>query len=228
MQRKLRTIERIDYRKLHNTGIRQCKEMYSEEKKLAESNNDTQSVNSETSESDNISSKLSTSNNQSMKAKLLIGEIDDFIDENPINQFVYSEDIAIYIEKISKMRTELRSISIELQNMSQKEEFQSFSDDFTQTMASIKEYIINAKSRATDIQKTDKYQEVYRKENEERNQNKRAAEFLISEVTRLSSELLYEFEKECDSSVSDEEITRRKDDLSSNLLKLDQLSNKFQ
>ena len=95
-------------------------------------------------------------------------------------------------------------------------------------MASIKEYIINAKSRATDIQKTDKYQEVYRKENEERNQNKRAAEFLISEVTRLSSELLYEFEKECDSSVSDEEITRRKDDLSSNLLKLDQLSNKFQ
>ena len=126
------------------------------------------------------------------------------------------------------MRTELRSISMELQNMSQKEEFQSFSDDFTQTMASIKEYIINAKSRATDIQKTDKYQEVYRKENEERNQNKRAAEFLISEVTRLSSELLYEFEKECDSSVSDEEITRRKDDLSSNLLKLDQLSNKFQ
>ena len=146
MQRKLRTIERIDYRKLHNTGIRQCKEMSSEEKKLAESNNDTQSVNSETSESDNISSNLRTSNNQSMKAKLLIDEIDDFIDENPINQFVYSEDIAIYIEKISKMRTELRSISIELQNMSQKEEFQSFSDDFTQTMASIKEYIINAKA----------------------------------------------------------------------------------
>ena len=228
MQRKLRTIERIDYRKLHNTGIRQCKQMSSEEKKLAESNNDTQSVNSETSESENISSNLSTSNNQSMKAKLLIDEIDDFIDENPINQFVYSEDIAIYIEKISKMRTELRSISMELQNMAQKEEFQSFSDDFTQTMASIKEYIIKAKSRATDIQKTDKYQEVYRKENEERNQNKRAAEFLISEVTRLSSELLYEFEKECDSSVSDEEITRRKDDLSSNLLKLDQLSNKFQ
>ena len=73
--------------------------MSSEEKKLAESNNDTQSVNSETSESDNISSNLSTSNNQSMKAKLLIDEIDDFIDENPINQFVYSEDIAIYIER---------------------------------------------------------------------------------------------------------------------------------
>ena len=76
--------------------------MSSEEKKLAESNNDTQSVNSETSESDNISSNLSTSNNQSMKAKLLIDEIDDFIDENPINQFVYSEDIAIYIKKFPK------------------------------------------------------------------------------------------------------------------------------
>ena len=62
MQRKLRTIERIDYRKLHNTGIRQCKEMSSEEKKLAESNNDTQSVNGETYESNNDISKLDNKN----------------------------------------------------------------------------------------------------------------------------------------------------------------------
>ena len=103
MQRKLRTIERIDYRKLHNTGIRQCKEMSSEEKKLAESNNETQLVNSETSESNN-DSKLDKSNDESvLKAKLLIDEIDDFIDENPINQYVYSEEITFSIKRITKI-----------------------------------------------------------------------------------------------------------------------------
>ena len=67
-----------------------------------------------------------------------------------------------------------------------------------------------------------------RKATEEDSQKKRSAEFLVNEVHRLTAELSTEFSKDVSGDVSDEEIMRRKDDLPSNLLKLNQLSTKFQ
>ena len=63
---------------------------------------------------------------------------------------------------------------------------------------------------------------------EENSQRKRATDFLINEVNRISNELSAEFEKECDGQVTDDEISRRKEDLPANLLKMEQLSAKFQ
>ena len=59
-------------------------------------------------------------------------------------------------------------------------------------------------------------------------QKSRSAEFLISEVTRLTDELHIEFCKETDGEVSDDEIIRRKEDLPSTSDKMNQLSSKFQ
>ena len=67
-----------------------------------------------------------------------------------------------------------------------------------------------------------------KKESEESSQKQRAAKFLINEVSRLTKELHAEFSKERTEDINDEEISRRKEELPANLLKLDQLSTKFQ
>ena len=50
----------------------------------------------------------------------------------------------------------------------------------------------------------------------------------INEVSRITKDLHSEFSKDNDGQVPDDEISRRKDDLPSNLSKLDQLSTKLQ
>ena len=59
-------------------------------------------------------------------------------------------------------------------------------------------------------------------------QKQQAAKFLITEVTRLTKDLHSEFTKDRDGEIQDEEVSRRKEELPSNLLKLEQLSQKFQ
>ena len=67
-----------------------------------------------------------------------------------------------------------------------------------------------------------------KKETSENNQMKQAAVFLINEVKRITKELFTEFSKDRTEEVSDEDIVLRKEDLPANLLKLEQLSSKFQ
>ena len=169
------------------------------------------------------------------KYTLLKQEIDDYMDENPTNETcIYFADVDTCIDKITQMRTEFRTICIDLENTMPTAQYPTYSHEINDIMAAIKEYIINAKKRKSDIKRSEKYQTTTedslkrKKECEERAQKKRAAEFLIGEVSRITTELLNEFEKECNPDVIDEEILRRKDDLSTNILKLDQLSNKFQ
>ena len=101
-------------------------------------------------------------------------------------------------------------------------------------LAIIKEYIINAKQRKNELRGEEKEASQVevtmklQKSIELTAQKSRSAEFLISEVTRLTDELQLEFCKETDGEVSDEEILRRKEDLPSTLEKMNQLSSKFQ
>ena len=170
------------------------------------------------------------------KYELLREEIEDFIDENPPNLTVISiQDIDSCIETITALRTQFRQIVKEIEDILPIDDFEfSFSKNNCSTLASIKEYIVNAKDRKSQIRCQEKecnYSEKaiqLKRDLEHNSQKRRAAEFLVSEVQRLSSELLDEFSKECDGEVTNEEISRRKDDLPSNLLKMDQLSKKFQ
>ena len=170
------------------------------------------------------------------KYDILKEEIDDFIDENPTNYSVVSvDDIDLCIDKITELRSQFRQTVKNIEISMKKEQFASvFTTEISSMYAYMKEYIINAKDRKAEIRRQEK--EIcdssssikLKREIEENSQRKRATDFLINEVTRISNELLSEFEKECDGQVTDDEILRRKEDLPANLLKMEQLSTKFQ
>ena len=166
------------------------------------------------------------------KYSVLNDEIQDFLDENPINlSLINVVDIDKCINNISKLRTEFRTICKEI---SEKDSDKAYCKESESTFALIKEYIIHANERKScirrlefNISEEEKTLKL-KKESEEFTQKQRAAKFLINEVSRLTKELYGEFSKERTDDVNDEEISRRKEDLSANFLKLDQLSTKFQ
>ena len=170
------------------------------------------------------------------KYDVLKEEVEDYLDENPINYTIVSvEDIDSCIEKVTDLRSQFRQVVKNIQLDMSKEHFESsFSAEVASLLACIKEYIINAKDRKAVIRQEEKNINnsnctiKLKRDAEVNSQRKRATDFLISEVSRISSELLSEFEKECDGQVSDDEISRRKEDLPANLLKMEQLSTKFQ
>ena len=163
-------------------------------------------------------------------------EVEDFIDENPTNYTVVTvEDIDFCIEKNSSLRSQLRQIVKNIQLEISAEQFEAiFNSDITALLACVKEYIVNAKDRKSQIRLEERNMAhssntmKLKRDAEENSQKRRATDFLISEVSRISNELLSEFEKECDGQVTDDEISRRKEDLPANLLKMEQLSSKFQ
>ena len=191
-----------------------------------------QSMNQET---DKVESQINQNMNEKeqelikLESKFitLLEEIDDHIDENPINRYTVSvEDIDSCVDKIEKLRTQQRTVNREIASKLKSDEYdRKFGTKYEITMANIKEYIIHAKEHKSTIRQADKAvlqndnSSKAKKEAEEISQKKRSAEFLINEVLRLTSELNTEFSKEKENDVSDEEIMRRKDDLPSNLLK---------
>ena len=137
-------------------------------------------------------------------------EIEDYIDENPTNQTIVSiDDIESCIEKITVLRTQFRQTVKQIEASVDREQFNyQFNDEISSLYASIKEYIINAKDRKSEIRMQDKKiidlnsAIKLKKDNEENSQRKRATDFLINEVNRISNELSEEFEKECDGQVT--------------------------
>ena len=163
-------------------------------------------------------------------------EIEDFIDENPINMTIINvDDIDTCIQTIINLRTEFRvifnEISIQVQNLQLDD---VYSKESQLILSCIKEYIIHAKERKSEIRQSEKDHAFaeksikIKKDTEEYTQKHQAAKFLINEVSRITKELHEEFSKDSDGQVLDEEISRRKEDLPSNLTKLDLLSTKFQ
>ena len=167
---------------------------------------------------------------------LIKEEIEDYIDEFPINRTTHSiEDIETCIEKISQLRTEFRMITKNLARTVSASKFDSsYSKEKDETLSIVKEYIINANERKTNIRAMESASrsaansKKSKKEESENNQMRQAALFLINEVKRITKELFSEFSKNRTKEVSDEEIVLRKEDLPANLLKLEQLSTKFQ
>ena len=80
-------------------------------------------------------------------------EIEDYIDENPTNHTIVSiDDIESCINKITDLRTQFRQTVKQIQISVDREQFNSqFNDEITLLYAYIKEYIINAKDRKSQI-----------------------------------------------------------------------------
>ena len=225
---RINKLQRIDYRILNNTG-----EKVSKMEDLKESENVAQKHLSTEDQIENTSSVVTQLEED---LSLIREEIEDFIDENPINRsIVAAEDIETCVNKVSKFRTEFRIISKNISKSMPPEKFENlYAKGNATLLTAIKEYIINANERKSQIRSVEKSsvssENLYKlkKQSGDTDQMKQAAMFLINEVTRITKELSTEFSKNKDDHVSDEEITQRKEDLPSNLLKLDQLSNKFQ
>ena len=221
---------RINYKVLNTTG----EKVYIDDP-VMQSSSDQQKI---VSQMDDIKQNETELNLKMLHSKyvLLKEEIDDFMDENPTNQtLVSADDVEVCIEKVTQLRSKFRGICKDIENLLELDQFNStYTDEICTIMASIKEYIINAKDRKSEIRKLEKDVTIsdsslkLKKNIEEQSQKKRAADFLINEVTRITNELNNEFTKKTDNEVSDEEISRRKEDLSINLQKMDQLSTKFQ
>ena len=258
-----RNIRRLDYKTLHHTGEKVDKNQtnivatYQEvalENKCEKSPVSKLSLQLSKFKFDNMANKQDSDDTSDLLPKpgmneheqgiasleskfvTLLEEIDDHIDENPINKYSVSiEDIDDCVGKIEKLRSQQRAVNREIaRNLTSDEYKLQFGERYEPAMASVKEYIIHAKERKNEIRQLEKsYLQVdistkARKATEEDSQKKRSAEFLVNEVHRLTAELSTEFSKDVSGDVSDEEIMRRKDDLPSNLLKLNQLSTKFQ
>ena len=251
---ELRSTTRIDYKKLNTTGekvILQADKQSEEHSydqtvdsssvikesvltDITQKMESKRDVTSKTEESKAVSSKELHSLRS--KYSLIKDEIDDFMDENPVNvTTVFVSDIDACLEKISKLRTDFRVACNEMNTFLLMHKIdENYSEDSEAILNNVKEYIIHAKERKLQIRQSDKDLEVaektnkLKKEAEESIQKQQAAKFLINEVTRLTKDLHNEFSKDRDGEIHDEEVTRRKEELPSNLLKLEQLSSKFQ
>jgi len=235
-QRKsTRDKSRIDYKELNCTGKKfPMNEATSADQQIINSLQIAQN----SSQMEDTKQNETEVNLKMLKSKysILKEEIIDFIDENLTNDTMVSgDDVEMCIGKVTEFRTIFRTICKEIENNLGLDEYNSsYCDEISSILASIKEYVINAKDRKAEIRRQEKdittadSSHKLKKNIEEHSQRKRAADFLTAEVSRITNELNKEFTKKTDDEVSDDEITRRKEDLATNLLKMDQLSTKFQ
>ena len=161
--------KRVNYKILHSTGekvTKDCamddctiKEKEVNQDKLESSNQikDTYNYNEVQNSNKDINSITSKSQKPQLITRycVLKDEINDFINENPINQSLINVlDIDNCISKISTLRTEFRTIC--------KEVTENTADnpckDSESTLALIKEYIINANERKSSVRRLDLYQ----------------------------------------------------------------------
>ena len=160
-------------------------------------------------------------------------DIEDYLDETPVEFLIVANDVDDCINKIEKQRTLYRNLNKDLGKYIDTEDPDNDHYKLYQyIMSKIKKHILAAKEQKLKIRQNESAEFVDERnrrglrENEEVAKRTRSAKFLIDEVDRMLNELMKEFEK--DNDVSDEELMRRKDDLNKNLSDVEKLSNKFQ
>ena len=209
----LRNTTRIDYKELHNSGKRVPKKIKNP------------------AEDSSLDPNKTMSEDRSGLLDVMEDDISDYIDENPIDgNSLTIEDIDVCVSKVENLRTQYRNTVRDLRGTLSSEEYkEKYEVRSKEIINQMKEYILKAKDRRKEI----------RRGEEERNQTEqdvkkekdrvlsKQAIFLINDFHRVADEMIIEFSKDKEN-VSDEEILRRKESLSENLLNVDKLSNKLQ
>ena len=159
--------------------------------------------------------------------EILLEDIHDYIDENVIDDSTtVTDDIDMYVTKLEQLRTKFRSVHKSLLSVLQslmcvaEESYDvKYRDVYNETMSNIKGKITSAKTKRSEIRSNqdnavqEEKLSKNRRETEESLQKQRTAEFLITEINRYMDELGNEFDVEIEQ-ISDEELMRRKKDLS--------------
>lgn len=143
-----------------------------------------------------------------------IGEdIDDFLDENPIEQ-ASSEELEISISNIEKLRTTYKTAHNKLK-IQLGEDYANLKDEYENRLIQIKQYIISAKKYKTD--------ERRRKDISTKEKKVDFCRFLLNEASSAIQAMRKEISidwKRC----SDEEIFIRNKDFHSDYIKMESIS----
>ena len=154
----------------------------------------------------------------------------DFIDEKFIESDMSIEEIETQITKIEQMRSKLRRIHKDIENLTDNYET-IYAKKFLETMSKIRLYINDAnkvKKEVREIEKSSRNQDSKIVKAEEMNNQIRQNEtskFLMTKVQLDFEELSKAFS--CKVNLKDEEVSDMKQDLKENLRQFDSLSNKI-
>ena len=149
-------------------------------------------------------------------------DINDFIDENLIEGISNStEDLDATIMKAENYRTQFRSEHQEFRITLDNEYEERCQENLETKLGVIKEYIKEAKSARKNIRHEENLRKV-----DERSTKARSLEFSLRCIDNPLVSLTIEMAKSFED-VSDEEVTRRKNDKSNQIRLLEQLSKKI-
>ena len=233
--RELRSVVRIDYKILHNTGeITPFNEIREIPTEVDESSDESTLSGSEGSIDNNIvegpeiaclSASLQHCSLKEMDTELRIkfsleeslnDDITDFIDENPIEELLVIEDINTCISKLEDLRSKYRNVHREIRRIQPEQYTEDLKDKEAKVMKSIKKHISSAKEIRNDIRNREvetTAKEIYaknKKEEEDMSRNETAVEFLNVDIDRMirsiSNEIKLENVSNDQSILNDDEI----------------------
>ena len=245
---RLSNKSRLDYEKLHRYGQRIEKVQEAETETSADETSDTDnsigdifdeetSIEKPSDQDRDISrllQKMSLHDDDEVQFTVLEEDINDHIEENPMNIInITIDDVDASISKIEMLRSQFRNATKKVERVNREKYEKTYEGISERIISKIKDYIINAKERKSSIRGEEKTREEFKemqlKNEEDKSYEKQmvAANFLINEVERLITELSNEFTK-INQNAKDDEILRKKEALSENILKMERLSTKFQ
>ena len=149
-------------------------------------------------------------------------EILDYVEENPIDTLIVTDDVEACLLKIEELRNEYRRMHKDLKQLSTDNYDTIYKDEFDKTMLQVKQYVIMAKGRKTELRIED-----HSLKKQQNNQQINATQFLINDVDRLLEEL-FEDVKAVDHTESDDDIRNKMKTMPSLQKRMENISQKFQ
>ena len=159
-----------------------------------------------------------------MRVELLIiaDDIEDFIDENEVDENSTTTEVDCKISKIEEVRTSYRNLQNELKILSEASYEELYGRDKERQLSLMKDYI----KKGNNLKK---YAAAKKSEADIKvNISKARSEMFLVQEVKTSISYLQEIFKVDVSNINDAEIKSRKDDMSKHLQQLDNLSKKMQ
>ena len=159
-----------------------------------------------------------------MRVELLIiaDDIEDFIDENEVDENSTTTEVDCKISKIEEVRTSYRNLQNELKILSEASYEELYGRDKERQLSLMKDYI----KKGNNLKK---YAAAKKSEADIKvNISKARSEMFLVQEVKTSISYLQEIFKVDVSNINDDEIKSRKDDMPKHLQQLDNLSKKMQ
>ena len=159
-----------------------------------------------------------------MRVELLIiaDDIEDFIDENEVDENSTTTEVDCKISKIEEVRTSYRNLQNELKILSEASYEELYGRDKERQLSLMKDYI----KKGNNLKK---YAAAKKSEADIKvNISKARSEMFLVQEVKTSISYLQEIFKVDVSNINDDEIKSRKDDMPKHLQQLDNLSKKME